>query len=77
MISSKAEEYLVAGLPIIVSPRIESLVDLIKKDRAGFVLCDEIPIYNFDREKISDRAFSLFGVASVVDSYRQIYESIV
>ncbi len=77
MISSKAEEYLVAGLPIIVSPRIESLVDLIKKDRAGFVLCDEIPIYNFDRERISDRALSLFGVDSVVDSYRQIYESIV
>lgn len=77
MISSKAEEYLVAGLPIIVNPRIESLVDLINKDRAGFVLCDEIPIYSFDRKKISDRALSLFGVDSVVDSYRQIYESIV
>jgi hypothetical protein len=73
MISSKAEEYLVAGLPIYVNSRISSLNSMIKNLRAGLSSDQPFDFKTFDRENISAICVKLFGVNEVVSSYEKIY----
>ena len=77
ILSSKAEEYLVAGLPIIVNPRIESLVSFVEDNESGLVAGESLDNCHFSRNCISQKALDLFSVEKVVDSYNNIYMKIV
>ncbi len=77
MISSKAEEFLVSGLPLYVNPCISSLVDLIIKYEAGFVYGNKNINNNIDRQRISKSFVALFGANSVVKKYKELYTNIL
>lgn len=74
MISSKAEEYLGAGLPIVVNPRITSLVKMLKDINGGVEMKLPISLDHFsDRTIIAKYAHDNFSVAHVVSAYNRLY----
>lgn len=78
MISSKAEEYLVAGLPIFVNPNISSLAELVKENRAGVdSISDVMSALEYDRKQISQTFVRMFGVSRVVSQFKEVYEIIL
>ncbi len=79
MLSSKAEEYLVAGLPILVNPAISSLAKIVRENHAGEIVNQDslFTLNDYDRQLISDSFSKLFSVTSVVKQYQQVYHSIL
>lgn len=78
MISSKAEEYIGAGLPILVHPRIKSLVKMVEENDLGVIMSSNTDFCClFDRSAISAYGHNQFSVSSVITAYRHLYESLL
>ncbi len=78
MISSKAEEYIGAGLPILVHPRIKSLVKMTKENNLGLIMNETAHSdFAFDRNKISEYGHEQFSVTTVTESYKKLYSSLI
>ena len=80
MLSSKAEEFLSVGLPIIVSDRIVSLANLLNKYNAGVVINNGIidaVNSEFDRDTISKVFHDMFNADVVVSQYSELYENLI
>ena len=78
MVSSKAEEYLCAGLPIMVHPRIKSLVKMVNDIGCGIVLSDTVDTrINVSRERISEYSLEEFSITNVTISYKKLYDSLM
>lgn len=82
MISSKASEYICAGLPIICNSRISGLCDYITKSNLGYILDFETHSFNYnsivnynneDRERISKWGLKEFGLKNVKMKLISIY----
>ena len=80
MLSSKAEEFLAVGLPIIVNKRIVSLVNIIEDNCFGLVY-DENGIRQASigrsRDEMSCYFNKLFNAHTVVKQYQKLYESML
>lgn len=77
MISSKAEEYLSSGLPIMVNTRIGSLAKLVLDNKSGYIFDGKKIIEAVsDRNSISMVFNNMFCVSNVVKNYIVIYNSL-
>lgn len=84
MIASKAEEYLCAGLPIIVNERILNLKQYIERNNWGIIYSEETKTFtgNWDyrekeRKKISNEALNLFGASVVKMQLKELYKNVL
>lgn len=79
MLSSKAEEFLAVGLPIIVNKRIVSLDNMLRKQHYCIefdgenVFCQPI---NRSRSELSIYFNTMFNAKTVVGRYEKLYESL-
>lgn len=86
MLASKAEEYLCAGLPIVVNDRIISLKDYVEKNNWGGVYTSKqdnienacVRIYSSEeRERISKEAMEIFGLEVVKEKLFKLYVQLI
>lgn len=80
MLSSKAEEFLSVGLPIIVNERIVSLANMMEKYGAGIVIkSDRIETKNivFNRDSISKVFHEMFEASVIISQYKKLYEKLM
>lgn len=86
MIASKAEEYLCAGLPIIVNERILNLKEYVDKYNWGIVyhihekVSEALHLKQYtleERERISTKAINIFGVCVVKTQLLNLYTQIL
>ena len=86
MIASKAEEYLCAGLPIIVNDRIINLKTYVEEYRWGEVYNvdthnlekSQIQVYSTEnRKRISKEAINIFGLENVKKQLFRVYQQLL
>ena len=80
MLSSKAEEFLAVGLPIIANRRIPSLVKIIKEQHVGLIFSGSEMIFSpieKSREEVSSYFNNMFNAKTIVGQYKNLYESLL